>query len=73
MKKLDWTKPVQTRGGSEIKIYEVFYNRYVNGCYYEQSEDIYYPCQWDLNGKYGDKPCSLDLINIKAYPDPESA
>jgi hypothetical protein len=66
-KPLDFTRPIATRGGSEIKFYEVFDGRYINGAYYEQSEDVWYPCSWGSDGKYGDKPCSLDLINIVSY------
>ena len=62
---LNWNYPMQTRAGSEIRIYEVFDKRYVNGAYYESSEDIWYPCQWDSSGLYGDKPTSIDLVNVK--------
>ena len=63
-KQLDWTKLVATRGGNEVKIYEIFYGRYVNGAYYEPSEDVYYPCSWDFTGQYADKRSALDLVNI---------
>jgi len=71
--KLDFTKPITTRGGSEVKFYEIFDGRYINGAYYESSEDIYYPCQWSIDGTYGDRDTAIDLINISAYPDKEYA
>ena len=65
MKTLDWTKPVTTRGGSEVKIYEVFYPRYCNGAYYDPDDDVWYPCQWGPNGMYGDRNCAIDLVNTR--------
>ena len=65
MKSIDWTKPVITKAGSEVKIYEVFYGRYLNGAYYEPSEDVWYVCSWDSSGKYSDRDCALDLVNEK--------
>lgn len=63
-KALDFTCPVATRGGSDVKFYEIFYGRYINGAYYEPSEDIWYPCSWDFTGQYSDKRSALDLVNI---------
>jgi len=62
-KPIDWTQPVRTRGGSSVKIYEIFYEDYLNGCYYDEDSDVYWPCQWTFDGKYADKPSSLDLVN----------
>ena len=67
-KQINFTRPIQTRGGSDVRLYDIFDGRYINGAYYEQSEDIWYPCQWSSTGEYGDKPTALDLINITAYP-----
>ena len=33
MKSLDWNKPIETRCGSEVKVYEIFNNR-------ELSQDV---------------------------------
>ena len=63
--RLDFTRPITTRAGSEIRLYEIFDARYINGAYYESSEDIWYVCQWDSAGLYGDKPTSIDLVNVK--------
>lgn len=54
---------MRTRGGSSIRIYEVFESDYVNGAYYDEESDVWYPCQWDWNGNYAHKPSALDLIN----------
>lgn len=70
--KIDWTKPLQTRSGSEIRLYDLFPNRYANGAYYEKETDIWYPLQWDWNGQYATHPSSSDLVNEKPqYPEPE--
>lgn len=60
---LDFRRPVKTRGGSNVKLYEVFYPRYINGAYYEEQDDVWYPMQWDMRGKYGEKQSSVDLVN----------
>ena len=54
---------MQTRGGSAIRIYEVFESDYINGAWYEDDRDVWYPCQWGWNGDYSEKKCALDLIN----------
>lgn len=60
---LDWTRPIRTRGGNSVRIYDVFDGRYTNGSYYEDTEDIWYPCQWSPDGMYGDRESALDLVN----------
>lgn len=55
---------MQTRGGSDVRIYDIFESRYINGAYLETSTDIWYPMQWDWNGFYAEKPSDADLINI---------
>ena len=64
--RLDFTKPITTRGGNDVVFYVVYDGRYINGAYYESSEDIWYPCQWDHTGIYGSRPSALDLINNNA-------
>lgn len=61
---LDFTTNIATRGGSDVRFYEIFEGRYINGAYYESSEDVWYPCQWGFDGMYGDKPTAIDLVNI---------
>ena len=56
---------MSTRGGSLIRIYEVFDSDYINGAYYDEESDVWYPCQWDWRGFYAHKPSALDLINLK--------
>jgi len=55
---------MQTRGGSDVRIYEIFESRYINSAYYETDDDVLYPVQWDWNGFYSDKKSAVDLINI---------
>ncbi len=62
--KLNYSKPVRTRGGSAVRIYEIFYNDYLNGAYYDESSDVWFPAQWSFDGGYAQKPSSLDLVNI---------
>lgn len=63
--KLNFTIPMQTRGGSDIRLYEIFESSYINGAYYVKEEDKWYPVQWHWNGYYNrDGTCSLDLINV---------
>lgn len=35
------------------------------GAVYEEVEDVWYPYSWELSGAYTDKPCALDLVNVK--------
>ena len=67
-KPIDFTKPVTTRAGSNIKVYEVFYGKYINGAYHDPDTDVWYPCQWDMSGVYGSRKSSLDLVNVKEFP-----
>ena len=62
--RLDPTKRIATRGGSDVRVYEVFYNDYINGAYYNSDQDVWYPCQWDINGLYSDKHSQLDIVNV---------
>ncbi len=60
---LDYTKPVRTRAGSQVRIYEIFYRDYLNGAYYDEEADVWWPCQWGFDGRYTDKQSALDLVN----------
>ena len=62
--RVDFTKGVRTRAGSDVRIYEIFYERYINGAYYSEDDDTWYPSQWDSQGMYASKPSSLDLVNV---------
>ena len=69
---LNFTKPMRTRGGSRIVIYEVFESDYINGAYYDEDSDVWYPVQWDWYGKYSNTQSALDLIN-KVIPNGNKA
>lgn len=60
---LKFSRPLQTRGGSDVRIYDIFESRYINGAYLETETDIWYPMQWDWNGFYASNPSHADLIN----------
>ena len=63
--KLKFSQPLQTRGGSDVKLYDIYESRYINGAYLEKVNDIWYPVQWDWQGNYTTEThCSLDLINV---------
>lgn len=62
--RIDWTKPVQTRGGSKVDIYYIREGYYVNGAYYSEDSDTFFPVQWDFNGYYANKKSALDLVNV---------
>lgn len=61
---LDFRRPIQTRGGSDVRFYDIFDSRYINGAYFDPDDDIWYPVQWDTCGMYGDKRSTLDLVNV---------
>ncbi len=63
-KTLDFTKPIETRGGCEVRLYDIFDGRYFNGAYYDSSDDIWYPLQWGRDGMYGATRSDLDLVNV---------
>lgn len=66
---LSFTKPIETRDGSSIRIYEVFDGRYINGAYYDPCDDVWYPCQWSSTGVYGTKKSALDLVNVAEFTE----
>ena len=67
--KLSFTEPIETRGGSEVKFYEIFDGRYLNGAYYDPCDDVWYPCQWGMSGEYGARKSALDLVNRQPRTD----
>ncbi len=62
--RIDYTRRVRTRTGSDVRVYEIFYQDYINGAYYDEDSDVWWPCQWDFQGHYSSKPSSLDLVNV---------
>ena len=64
-KPLDFTRPITTRAGSDVRFYDIFDGRYINGAYYDPDDDVWYPCQWGPDGKYGDRNCAIDLVNTR--------
>ena len=72
---LDFKKPVSTRAGSYVKIYEV-YNEQLIGAWYDSLEDRWIPTCWTLSGYFlpvnkGDKQfrSSIDLVNEEPYAE----
>jgi len=45
-------------------------SRYLNGAYYDPSDDVYYPCQWSISGEYGTRKSALDLVNHRVTDTP---
>lgn len=64
---LNFTKPIATRDGNDVRFYDIFDGRYINGAYYEPEDDVWYPCQWGINGVFGARDSGLDLINVSEY------
>ena len=63
---LDFTTTIKTRVGQEIRLYEIFDGRYINGAWYDAEDDVWYPCQWGSDGRISpDTRDDLDLINVK--------
>jgi hypothetical protein len=65
MKSLNTNKPLETKSGHPVKIYEIFYNRYLLGAYYDRDTDIWYPRQWDWDGSDSLGEFTLGLYNVK--------
>ena len=61
--RLDPNKPIETRCGYQVKIYEAFAGRYFNGAYYDSTTDIWYVRQWDKDGYDEEREKALDLVN----------
>ena len=61
--RITFAKPVKTRDGEGVKIYEVFEGRYINGAVYDETSDIWFPHQWNGDGTFGSNPCGSDLVN----------
>lgn len=64
-KALDFTRSIETRGGCEVRLYDIFDGRYINGAYYDSSDDIFYPLQWSCDGMYGATRSDLDIVNVR--------
>lgn len=62
--RLDPNKPIETRCGYQVKIYEVQYEKYYNYAYLDEDTDIWWPKQanWDGSETGGEK--ALDLRNV---------
>lgn len=56
---------MSTRGGSLIRIYEVFEGRYINFAYYDRDTDVWWPRQanWDGTDALGEY--TLGLYNVR--------
>ena len=61
---IDFTRGIKTRVGNDIRLYEIFDGRYINGAWYDTSDDVWYPVQWGIDGRISpDSRDDLDLIN----------
>lgn len=66
MKTLSFTRRIATRAGHDVRIYEVFSGKYLNGAFYDAEDDVWYPQQWNMDGSISlDKKDDLDLVNVK--------
>ena len=63
--RLDPDRSVKTRSEHDVRIYEIFYERYLNGAYYDRDTDIWYPRQWNFDGDDYLGEFTLGLINGK--------
>ena len=61
--RLDFTRPMRTRCGYDIRLYEIFEGRYINGAFYSSDVDIWFARQWDWDGKDSQRQREIDLVN----------
>ena len=61
---IDFTKPIETKCGYDIKIYEIVYPKYMNGAFYDRDTDIWWARQWDMDGKDSAGEHNLNLRNV---------
>ena len=61
--RLDFTRPMRTRCGYDIKLYEIFEGRYINGAFYSSDVDIWFTRQWDWDGRDSMRQREIDLVN----------
>jgi len=63
--RLDPNRSLKTRSDHDVRIYEIFYERYINFAYYDRDTDIWWPRQanWDGTDVFNEK--ALDLVNVK--------
>ena len=70
LRTLDFTRQITTRIGNEVRFYEIFDGRYINGAYYDSNDDVWYPRQWGLDGRLSpDQRDDYDLINGKTQKE----
>lgn len=62
---LKFTQRLATRSGHDVRIYEVFESRYINGAYYDAETDIWWPRQWDWDGSDSLGEFTLGLYNVR--------
>ena len=63
--RLNFTRRLATRSDHDVRVYEVFESRYINGAYYDRDTDIWYPRQWDWDGSDSLGEFTLGLINVR--------
>ena len=62
--KLSFTRRLATRSDADVRIYEVFESRYINGAYYDRDTEIWWPRQWNWDGEDALGEFTLGLINV---------
>lgn len=60
---------MRTRSGYDIKFYEIYESRYINGAYYDNAVDVWYPRQWGWDGHDYMFERELDLVHGKSSDD----
>ena len=63
--RLDFTRRLSTRSDHDIRLYEVFEGRYINGAYYDSDTDIWWPRQWNYDGSDALGEYTLGLYNVR--------
>ena len=54
---------MRTRCGYDIRLYEIFESRYINGAFYCADINVWFPRQWDWDGRDSLRQRELDLVN----------
>ena len=64
-KSLDFRRPIATRCGYEVRLYDIYEGRYINFGYYDPDVDVWWPrqCNWDGSDTQGE--WVLGLHNVK--------
>lgn len=64
-KSLDFKLPIQTRCKYSVRLYDIVSERYINGAFYDRDTDIWWPMQWNWDGKDEKGQKAFDLVNTR--------